>query len=289
MIRSLLPWVLLAGLATYAWVKIQHLNTELALARAAARPPSTRFVATPSPAPAAAAPVPASETTPAPAAGAPLAAAYEDAMLKWIDKAQRLAGFLDQHPEWRVPQLDVLTAEDWLEAVKGIALDSEASYRQALAALRLKARQRVAPMVADALKQAMAANGGHLPTDPQALAPYLPDAYRATLPAYLQLNSGGQVPGLRAIGSGPTRQFGLADKLVDPVWDSSLYYSDGGDVVVTSAASSTAKRISDAFAKFTQQNGTPPSSPAQLRSYPSIDQVSDAVLADAFIALSRRP
>jgi hypothetical protein len=105
---------------------------------------------------------------------APSDEAFENALELWINKVRRLSAYLDKHPNLRIPQMDSLSANNWLDVTKDNNLVSDADFRSALGRLRGVARQSSASDIGKALSQAIRANGGQLPTDPQVLAQYLP-------------------------------------------------------------------------------------------------------------------
>src|SRR5690606_10340514 len=82
---------------------------------------------------------------------------FENALDVWIGKVRMLSTYLENNPDKRIPQMDLLTEKEWLDVTKDIELDSEADFRQALGKLRGLARQKVASQIREALKGAMAA------------------------------------------------------------------------------------------------------------------------------------
>ncbi len=125
--------------------------------------------------------------------------AFENALEVWLGKQRRLADFLARNPNLYIPQMEVLTAEDWLDATKVQEFDTEAAYRKALGALRGKARSKFSPQIAEAIKEAIAAIG-QAPTDPLVVAPYLPPGFNIDILKQLEVNPSGEVPLLKSIG-----------------------------------------------------------------------------------------
>ena len=83
-------------------------------------------------------------------------------------------------PDRNIPELKLLSEEDWLELSKEplghdpgeVHLDDESTARLVFSAIRAKAKERLVPTLSKALEQYVTANNGLLPTDPNQLEPY---------------------------------------------------------------------------------------------------------------------
>jgi RNA polymerase sigma factor (sigma-70 family) len=208
----------------------------------------------------------------------------ESALESWFSKIDKLTAFLKRHPEWRIPQMDSLTANEWLDVTKDHSLDSDADFRQALGELRQKARIKYFPEIEKALSAALAANGGHVPNDIQALAPFLPPGFNLDILLQLRLNPSGEVPGLVIEGS--HSQAYVTDVPVD-LWDGAVFYGPGGGERSASAEGQWA--IEKAIAEYTKSTGSPPTSSVQLKAYPGIEKLDQTALEEIFKALTTRP
>ena len=206
---------------------------------------------------------------------------FENAIDQWLGRVHRLSAYLDQHPEKRIPQMDLLTADDWLDVTRQ-KLDTEADVRAAIGRLRGFARAKIAHEIGKALGQAIAAGDGHVPVDPQALAPYLPSNISPIVLQQLSINLSGKIEGLRT-----TDQFYLVDTPID-LWDSTLFYSANGTYGTRAAHAQGQSSVEAAIASFTKSNGSPPTDARQLIQYPGIGVIPEATLNDLFNALTTK-
>ena len=86
-------------------------------------------------------------------------------------KMNKLKQRLAETPDAKIPELQFVTEQDWLNAANG-KLDTEADYRRALASLRSAAESKVGSMFQKALKAYLQSSGGQMPTDLGQLQPY---------------------------------------------------------------------------------------------------------------------
>lgn len=89
------------------------------------------------------------ELSPPPSAD-PAAEAELDA---WLQKVVTLRKALEQRPALRIPELQLLTPNDWLEATKDAALDSDLHIRAALGRLRYLAKTHLLMRLSHAVAQ----------------------------------------------------------------------------------------------------------------------------------------
>jgi hypothetical protein len=209
---------------------------------------------------------------------------FEDAVGSWLGRIDRLNAFLGQHPEWSIPELRYLTANDWLDATKNANLVTEADCREALASLRSLAKRNSAPKIEDALHRYLAANHGALPPEAAALAGYLPDGLDPALLQRYSMNPSGRVPGLR----GDLRFVLVETKPVDPLWDSSFFYSETGGYGTRAAFNDAAAAVTNAIDRFQQSNGRPPTDVSQIGPFLQ-RKVDPDRLAATFAALTTKP
>lgn len=209
---------------------------------------------------------------------------FEDAVGIWLDQVSRLGTFLGQHPEFSIPELRYLTANDWLDATRGANLVTEADYREALANLRSAAKRSVAPRIRDALQRYVTAHNGALPPDAPALSAYLPDSLDPAILQRYTINPSGRVPGL----IGDQRFVLVESKPVDELWDSAYYFSATGAYGLHGAYNAAAAAIRDAINRFEQNSGGPPTAVSQIEPYLQ-RKISAPQLAATFNALTTKP
>lgn len=208
---------------------------------------------------------------------------FENALELWIGKVAKLSAYLVQHPNLRIPQMDGLNPENWLDVTKDLNLACEADYRKALGTLRGKARNNISKELGKALKLAFEANQGKPLSDPQALAPYLPAGFNPAILQQLAINPSGKIPGLVSSG-----MFVLVDKPVD-LWDATIFYSKEGDVGLMSSWATGEDKIKNAIAEYTKATGQAPSEASKLKDYDGIAKINPADLDTIFQALVTKP
>lgn len=89
----------------------------------------------------------------------------------WLDRVTRLKQRMEQTPNAKIPELKLVTEQDWLNAAKG-ELNTETDYRRALSAIRAASESKVAIMLHNALTGYMQGNNEQVPTDLGQLQPY---------------------------------------------------------------------------------------------------------------------
>jgi RNA polymerase sigma factor (sigma-70 family) len=81
-----------------------------------------------------------------------------------VDKMNKLKQRLADTPDAKIPELQFLTDQDWINAANG-RLDNDASYRRALSTLRKAGEGKFATMLNRAVIEYMKNNGGQMPAD----------------------------------------------------------------------------------------------------------------------------
>jgi RNA polymerase sigma factor (sigma-70 family) len=97
---------------------------------------------------------------------------FTQSVLAMTQRAGELNGHLQRMPEKKIPELQLLTENDWLSVAKEVSLQSEADVRQSLSKLRNTAKHKFATYALNAVDKFMAANNGQMPTDVSLLKPY---------------------------------------------------------------------------------------------------------------------
>jgi len=101
---------------------------------------------------------------------------FTQSVLAMTARAVELNQHLEQMPDKKIPELQLLTENDWLSAAKEAKFDTDADVRKALRKLRSLAKNRT-PMD-QALGNFARANNGQLPTDISQLKPYFKSALK---------------------------------------------------------------------------------------------------------------
>ncbi len=87
-------------------------------------------------------------------------------------RASLLKAKLEQAPDKKIPELQLVDEKDWIEAAMAAKTDSEDDLRKGLGRLRTLAKNKFAPILARGLRKYVQANNGQLPTDMSQLQPY---------------------------------------------------------------------------------------------------------------------
>jgi RNA polymerase sigma factor (sigma-70 family) len=151
--------------------------------------------------------------------------AIEATLKSWATRAAQLKQRLEQMPDKKIPELQLLSDKDWLDAIKEPKqLDTDADFRQGLKNLRDSAKTAFGDMAREALKKYADANNGQLPTDLSQLNPYFQTPVDdATLQRYSLLQTGN-------LGDVPVGQAVFAEKAppVDNEYDSAYEFTMNG-------------------------------------------------------------
>lgn len=95
---------------------------------------------------------------------------FTESVLGLTQRAGELNQLLERMPEKKIPELQLLAENDWLEAAKFARLDSDENIRKSLSKLRARAKQRM--VFGDALAAFTEANNGDLPAELSQLKPW---------------------------------------------------------------------------------------------------------------------
>ena len=90
----------------------------------------------------------------------------------WLAHVKQLKQLFDQHPEQRIPEMRLLTDDDWLRSGKRSQLDSDENIRAALADVRRAAIAEFGRPLALAMRKYLDAGNPAPPAAALALAPY---------------------------------------------------------------------------------------------------------------------
>ena len=100
--------------------------------------------------------------------------AAEAELKSWLARVTELKERLQTMPEHRIPEFNLLTDQDWLDAAKG-EIRNETDLRRAFSSLRKRAQGKFAASAHAALKEYMEVNNGAFPNELAELQPYLKD------------------------------------------------------------------------------------------------------------------
>jgi RNA polymerase sigma factor (sigma-70 family) len=183
----------------------------------------------------------------------------------WLARVNQLKARLDQTPGAKIPEMQYLTDEDWLNAARA-DLKTDEDYRKAISELRNAAENQFASdSLKPALESYLAANG-HYPASLSDLQQYFPSPVDASALQRWEITPKSTVPN---VGMGPTIITQVAP--VDEDYDSRIVIGTRG-IGSTSGLSAWEPDALTVLAPVMQayeaaNNGTPPSDPSQLQPY----------------------
>jgi hypothetical protein len=174
-------------------------------------------------------------------------------MKSWLERVNRLKEKLGQAPDQKIPELQFLTDQDWLDAVRNIKqMETDAEFSQALSALRSSAKDEFAHMLQNALSSFAQANNGQSPVDWSQLQSYFASTVDDSLLQRYQLT-----------------QTGVVTEKPTPLDDQDdVYYQvtmNGVGITSDSVAENTLQPALQAYAAA--NNGLKPADPSQLLPY----------------------
>ncbi len=116
---------------------------------------------------------------------------FIQSVLSLAARAIELGQLVDQNPSKRIPEFQLLTENDWLEAAKKSSADSESDPQKILNELRFMAKQKFLHASQPALRSYIEAHQGQLPSDISELKPYFkPPLDDVILQRYQMANTG---------------------------------------------------------------------------------------------------
>jgi RNA polymerase sigma factor (sigma-70 family) len=185
----------------------------------------------------------------------------EGAFKALATRATQLRQRLEQMPDKKIPELQLLAEKDWFDAVKNIdQLETDADFRLAFNQLRTIAKSDFAGMTEKALGAYLQANGGQLPADLSQLMPYFQTPVdEAILQRYSLLQTG-------KLSEAAAGQYLVAETAppVDDTYDTAFRISLNG----TLTTSFSQNAIENAALQYAQaNNGLLPTDPSQLAPY----------------------
>ncbi len=97
----------------------------------------------------------------------------ETEMQAWLDRIKQLKRLAAQHPEWRIPEMSLLTAPDWFQAARDAHFATDGESQQSVQSLHDLAARHVKTALRPALERYLSAHDNMLPDNPGELTPFL--------------------------------------------------------------------------------------------------------------------
>jgi RNA polymerase sigma factor (sigma-70 family) len=193
--------------------------------------------------------------------------------LSWENRVIQLKERLQQTPSSQIPELQLLTDEDWLNAAKG-DLKTDTDFRKALSALRGAAEGKLATMLQPALKAYMKANNDQFPTDIVQLQPYFASAVD---PAVLQRWEIMPADRIKSLGMGGDMVISQKSP-VDDVFDTCFGIGPNGYGSTDFLSKNTGDIVGPLYTAFSQaHNGDMPDDPSALLAYATTASQQEAI------------
>jgi hypothetical protein len=128
--------------------------------------------------------------------------ARETEIKAWLARVKQLKRLFAENPARQIPEMQLLTDDDWLRVAKQAELDSDMTMRKALATVRDAAKAKLVRMMAQALGKFTKVANNQLPLTTTELAPYFDPPIDSTMLqryAMVRTGSAATADGYRAI------------------------------------------------------------------------------------------
>ena len=185
----------------------------------------------------------------------------ETSLKTWATRVSQLKQRLEQMPDKKIPELQLVTDKDWFDAVKSVKkLETDDDFREAFSDLRRNVKNEFARMLQQALRGYAKANADELPSDLSQLKPYFDKPVDDAMLARYSLLKTGKVSDVS--------DYLVAETAppVDDEYDSVHKISING--LNTSSVNRTEDAVKQAGIEFAQaNNGLLPTDPSQLLPY----------------------
>jgi hypothetical protein len=187
----------------------------------------------------------------------------DSAFKTWAMRATRVRQRMDQLPEQKVPELQLLTEKEWFDAVKGLnGLETDEDFRKAFSNARNIARGEFGHLMQKAMRDYVDANNGELPQSLTQLKQYIDQPVDDSMFARYKLLQTGKLSDV------PEKEFliGDASPLVDEDNDASYLFSMNG--TRSHSGNPADDLVKDAVTRFAAEHGDNlPTDPSQLTPY----------------------
>jgi RNA polymerase sigma factor (sigma-70 family) len=184
--------------------------------------------------------------------------------IKWKANEARLRQLFDDRPNQRIPEMEFLSDDAWLNLARDEDLDSEPGIRKALSEVRRYAKNLFVSDLSDALQKYVQQNNGSLPTDILQLKPFFKKPVNDALLQSYKLLQTGKVSEMQG-------QWAITDTVVDAEYDTPWGISPGsfGPARASSETLTTlTSRLDSAIKNFSDaNNGKTPEELEQLIPY----------------------
>ena len=189
-------------------------------------------------------------------------------MKSWLAREDQLKQVVRQHPDKTIPELGLLSEQDWLNAAKDAKFATDDDVRRTLADLRHTGENIFAAMASGAVSKYLAANNSLFPAHLSDLLPYFERAVDADILQRWEIVPQSDLPLQHMGGDFVITEKAPVDAELDPRWaiGPGSYGSSGGswDTDIN-AAIATLQPLEKAYAA--DNNGQQVTDPSQILPY----------------------
>jgi RNA polymerase sigma factor (sigma-70 family) len=191
----------------------------------------------------------------------------ESFMKSWLEREDKLKEMVRQNPGRAIPELQLLSEQQWLNAAMNAKFDTDKDVRHSLADLRHTAENNFAAMLQPALSKYMDANNKQFPTDLSQLQPYFSSPVADTILSRWQIVPQSDIDNVRVGGDWVVTEKAPVDPEFDQRWaiGQGGYGSSNYQPPEISAAIATVDPAMKAYAAA--NNGKEPADPSQILPY----------------------
>ncbi len=141
-----------------------------------------------------------------------------DSLIKsWLAREDQLKQFAQQYSNKAIPEFQLLSDKQWLDAAMSASFDTDTNVQQDLADLRRTAESNFAQLTQTALSKFAEANNGQFPTDLSQLQPYYSSPMDSAILQRWEIAPGSVNPGV-SIGPTVITEISPVDAALDTRW-----------------------------------------------------------------------
>jgi RNA polymerase sigma factor (sigma-70 family) len=189
------------------------------------------------------------------------------AMIKsWLAREDQLRRLVAQNPEKAIPEFQLLSGQQWLDAAMNAQFQTEKDASRTLANLRHTAENNLVSQMHNALQAYMKDKNGQFPTDLSELGTYFGTPIDAAILGRWEITPAKTVPGV-GVGDMIITQKAPIDPDLDQQW--AVGQRGYGSSTYKSSALNTARSVLTPAleAYLAANNGQTPTDPSQIRPY----------------------
>lgn len=210
---------------------------------------------------------------------------FEEELTGWAQRMESVERFLEANDSYRIPELELLTMEEWISEIKESVLESEADYRKVLSRLRYKAKLNSFERIASAVRSYQKATEGRFPKDPQELLGYFDEAFDPQILSRFRYSAEGD-PEFANFTKGSEAI--VESTFVDPIWDTQFCVTAKSSKNRPLPAMFEMDRLVEASKGFAKANGREPFDANEL--LPFMAEGKDhELISQIFAAMRRKP